>query len=301
MIDGYNTPQESPGRAEILCRHCGLRLAVSNRMGLVASATTTAIAAAIASTTTTASASATASAAVSTATATAAAAIATTATAVALGTRFVDVHGTARDLLLIETLYCRFGFIFIRHFDEAKTARPAGLPIHDDANGRYLAKGTEGISNIIFRCIERQITNVDVNHNRTSSAKTITTNTSSREVYSRVVGKAHRSNSELRFPSSKIIRNQIPKVKKLGSLAEERPPVFDISQGMTSTPQSTVAQLLRRPARTARCRENSDGFGTSIAREPSNAGLAGRRQRLCLRAECSGSPDGGPWGDRPWC
>jgi hypothetical protein len=92
-------------------------------------AATAAAASTATATTAAAAASATATAAASAESATAAT---TTAAASRLRTGFIDVHGTAAEFRAVELIDCVLRFRAIRHFNECKATRLAGVAIRND-------------------------------------------------------------------------------------------------------------------------------------------------------------------------
>src|SRR6185503_13354675 len=84
------------------------------------------------------------------------------------GPRFVDAQRASADVFAVELRNGRFGFALVRHLDETETARASRLSIHEDLDGRNLAKRTEGIAKLVFAHLVRQISNVDIHHSRLS-------------------------------------------------------------------------------------------------------------------------------------
>src|SRR5688572_14802710 len=78
--------------------------------------------------------------------------------------RFVDAQRTPAEIFTVELRNGRFGFARVRHLDEAETARPARLAIHEDLDGRNFTKRTEGIAKLVFAHAIGQIANVDIHH-----------------------------------------------------------------------------------------------------------------------------------------
>src|SRR5688572_5736555 len=78
--------------------------------------------------------------------------------------RFVDAQRTPAEIFTVELCNGRFGFALVRHLDEAETARPARLAVHEDLDGRNFTKRTEGIAKLVFAHAIGQIANVDIHH-----------------------------------------------------------------------------------------------------------------------------------------
>jgi hypothetical protein len=126
------------------------------------------------------------------ATTTASATIATTATAAAapaiasaptaatrplgLRTRFIDYQVPATEILTVEIGDRAIRFFIIRNFDEGKTPRLAREPIPNQIDcGRVYAYLSEPLLQLLFRCREREITDVKLLHLGTPSARNLNT------------------------------------------------------------------------------------------------------------------------------
>jgi hypothetical protein len=150
---------------------------VNDKWGIlpaVAAVTTVAaITAASAATATSAAVSATASA-----TTTAAITSAPTAATRTLGlrTRFIHYQVPATEILTVEIGDRAIRFFIIRYFDERKTPRLAREPIPNQIDcGRVHPNLSEPLLQLLFRCREREITDVKLLHLGTPSARNLTT------------------------------------------------------------------------------------------------------------------------------
>jgi hypothetical protein len=138
-------------------------------------AVTTVAAITAASATTAASA---AIAATASATTTAAISPAPTAATRPLGlrTRFVDYQVPATEILTVEIGDRAIRLFIICDFDEGKTPRLAREPIPNQIDcGRVYAYLSEPLLQLLFRCREREITDVKLLHLGTPSARNLTT------------------------------------------------------------------------------------------------------------------------------
>jgi hypothetical protein len=145
---------------------------MGNLPAVAAVTTVAAITAASATTTASAAIAATASAA------TPAIASAPTAATRALGlrTRFIDYQVPATEILTVEIGDRAIRFFIIRYFDEGKTPRLAREPIPNQIDcGRVYAYLSEPLLQLLFRCREREITDVKLLHLGTPSARNLNT------------------------------------------------------------------------------------------------------------------------------
>jgi hypothetical protein len=74
------------------------------------------------------------------------------------GFRFVDSQSAAVKLRPIQ-LPDRLVRVFFGHRDKAKAFRAACITIGDNAHSLYGAKGSEGVSNIVFGGLEGKVSN----------------------------------------------------------------------------------------------------------------------------------------------
>jgi hypothetical protein len=119
---------------------------------------------------TTATMSATASAATAAETATAA-----TAAALLLGTGFVHHEIAAAKILAVHGIDRAIRFFVIGNFDESETTRLAREAITNEIYSRGINTSLrEKIVQRIFRCGKRKITNIELLHLRTPSARNLT-------------------------------------------------------------------------------------------------------------------------------
>jgi hypothetical protein len=117
-------------------------------------------------------------AATAAATATAAISPAPTAATRTLGlrTRFVDYQVPATEILTVEIGDRAIRLFIICDFDEGKTPRLAREPIPNQIDcGRVYAYLSEPLLQLLFRCREREITDVKLLHLGTPSARNLTT------------------------------------------------------------------------------------------------------------------------------
>jgi hypothetical protein len=67
----------------------------------------------------------------------------------------------------MQRFYCGVGFICVWHFNECKTSRPTGFPVHNNVDRRDFTIRTKSLANIVFRRAKRQVANVNIRHLRT--------------------------------------------------------------------------------------------------------------------------------------
>jgi hypothetical protein len=152
--------------------------AVSTVAAISAASTATATSAAIASAPATAT--------------TAAIASAPTAATRTLGlrTRLIDYQVPATEILTVEIGDRAIRFFIIRDLDEGKTPRLAREPIPNQIDcGRVDPYLSEPLLQLLFRCREREITDVKLLHLGTPSARNLTTIAERTEIPIRQVGK----------------------------------------------------------------------------------------------------------------
>jgi len=93
-----------------------------------------------------------------------------------LRTRFIDYQVPATEILTVEIGDRAIRFFIIRNFDEGKTPRLAREPIPNQIDcGRVYAYLSEPLLQLLFRCREREITDVKLLHLGTPSARNLTT------------------------------------------------------------------------------------------------------------------------------
>jgi hypothetical protein len=96
--------------------------------------------------------------------------------ALGLRTRFIDYQVPATEILTVEIGDCAIRFFIIRNFDEGKTPRLAREPIPNQVDcGRVDAYLSEPLLQLLFRCREREITDVKLLHLGTPSARNLNT------------------------------------------------------------------------------------------------------------------------------
>jgi hypothetical protein len=122
----------------------------------------------------------TASATIAATATTAAPAIASAPTAatrpLGLRTRFIDYQVPATEILTVEIGDRAIRLFIIRNFDEGKTPRLAREPIPNQIDrGRVYAYLSEPLLQLLFRCREREITDVKLLHLGTPSARNLNT------------------------------------------------------------------------------------------------------------------------------
>ncbi len=127
-----------------------------------------------------ASAAATAPTAVAATAATTTAAITSAPTAatrpLGLRTRFIDYQVPATEILTVEIGDRAIRFFIIGNFDEGKTPRLAREPIPNQVDcGRVNPYLSEPLLQLLFRCREREITDVKLLHLGTPSARNLNT------------------------------------------------------------------------------------------------------------------------------
>jgi hypothetical protein len=91
------------------------------------------------------------------------AAAAATAAAASAILGFVDLEGTAIEVLAVQGLHGA-GCIGVRHFDEAEAAGPTRLTIIDQRNFLDRTVGGKQGAHGVFRCCEGKIANVQFSH-----------------------------------------------------------------------------------------------------------------------------------------
>src|SRR6266404_6834764 len=107
-----------------------------------------------------------------------------------LRTRFIDYQVPATEILTVEIGDRAIRFFIIRNFDEGKTPRLAREPIPNQIDcGRVYAYLSEPLLQLLFRCREREITDVKLLHLGTPSARNLTTIAERTEIPIRQVGK----------------------------------------------------------------------------------------------------------------
>jgi hypothetical protein len=80
------------------------------------------------------------------------------------GTRFIDLNGTAPNLLSIQGRNGLGGVFIIGHLNEGKTASPAGFPIHRHVDARHGPELLEHGGQFGFRGLEAQIADKKIFH-----------------------------------------------------------------------------------------------------------------------------------------
>jgi hypothetical protein len=78
------------------------------------------------------------------------------------GASFVNLQGTAFQLFAIQAIDSSVTLCFVRHLNEAETARLAGELVFNYSHRRNLAEGGESSAKVFFARAERQVTNVDI-------------------------------------------------------------------------------------------------------------------------------------------
>ena len=137
-------------------------------------ATVAAVAAAAAAAATTATAIPTSAAATAT---TVTASTTTAATgAFRLGTRFIDNEVPASEILSVQGSHGAIGFFIIGNFNEGETTRLSRETISNQADSRGIHTNLpKPFLQLLFRCGERKIPDVKLLHQRTPSARNLTT------------------------------------------------------------------------------------------------------------------------------
>jgi hypothetical protein len=93
-----------------------------------------------------------------------------------LRTRFIDYQVPATEILTVEIGDRAIRLFIIRNFDEGKTPRLAREPIPNQIDcGRVDPYLSEPLLQLLFRCREREITDVKLLHLGTPSARNLTT------------------------------------------------------------------------------------------------------------------------------
>jgi hypothetical protein len=200
---------------------------VNDKWGIlpaVAAVTTVAaITAASAATATSATVSATASA-----TTTAAITSAPTAATRTLGlrTRFIHYQVPATEILTVEIGDRAIRFFIIRYFDERKTPRLAREPIPNQIDcGRVHPNLSEPLLQLLFRCREREITDVKLLHLGTPSARNLNTIAERTEIPIRQVGKpvgVPRGRGQISGPGDTLENRHLLQPEKLAGRAAAR-------------------------------------------------------------------------------
>jgi hypothetical protein len=130
---------------------------------VTASAAATAAAAAVtASAAAAATASATATAGTASAAATAAAASSAPTASVRSRFSLIDIDEASLQILAVQLFDCFFGFLLRRHFNESKSFGLAAVLVFYDVGVINFAKRCKSLSQIIFCCLRRQISNIDI-------------------------------------------------------------------------------------------------------------------------------------------
>jgi hypothetical protein len=147
-------------------------VAITAASAAAATATVTASAAATAAAATTVTASAAAATAAGTASATATAgtasaaatAAASSAPTASVRSRFslIDIDEASLQILAVQLFDCFFGFLLRRHFNESKSFGLAAVLVLYDVGVINFAKRCKSLSQIIFCCLRRQISNIDI-------------------------------------------------------------------------------------------------------------------------------------------
>jgi hypothetical protein len=100
---------------------------------------------------------------------------AATAAALFLGTSFVDDEIAAAKILAVHGIDRAIRFFVIGNFDESETTRLAREPITNEIDSRGINTSLrEKIMQRIFRCGKWKITNIELLHLRTPSARNLT-------------------------------------------------------------------------------------------------------------------------------
>src|ERR1700758_1463342 len=87
-----------------------------------------------------------------------------TAAALRLGACFVHIQCAPTHLRSVQGGDRLFAILRTRHLHEAKAPRASGLTIRHDGYSVHLAIGFEQLTQLVFRCVEIQISNEDVLH-----------------------------------------------------------------------------------------------------------------------------------------
>ena len=87
---------------------------------------------------------------------------AATATALDLGTRFVHVQGASANLSAVQRGDGLVAFFGVAHFNKAKTAGAASVPVGHNADSIYLSMCFEKLAQLVFGGVEVEIPNENV-------------------------------------------------------------------------------------------------------------------------------------------
>jgi hypothetical protein len=100
---------------------------------------------------------------------------ATTAAALLLGTSFIDDQIAPAKVLAIHGIDRAIRFFVVGNFNESETTRLAREPVTNEIDCRGINTSLrEKIMQRIFRCGKRKITNIELLHLRTPSARNLT-------------------------------------------------------------------------------------------------------------------------------
>jgi hypothetical protein len=116
-----------------------------------------------------------------------------------LGARFVHIESAASHLVSIQGRDRLFAVFGIRHFDEAKTARTAGVAVRHDRHSIDLSILFEQLAELIFPSVETEIPNEDIFHAKASVPELFESGCLRRErekAKPLVVGRANSSNAD---------------------------------------------------------------------------------------------------------
>jgi hypothetical protein len=86
------------------------------------------------------------------------------AAALGLGTGFVDVEGAATEFFSVQGRNRLLGFSGIRHFDESKSARSAGVPVSDNTYLIDFSVGLKQRAQLGFGCAVGDVANEKLLH-----------------------------------------------------------------------------------------------------------------------------------------
>jgi hypothetical protein len=115
---------------------------------------------------TTAAATATTTAAATAASAAATAAITTasaaTAASIGLGAGLINIYSSTQQILTIHFFDSLFCFLLGRHFYKSKTSGFPAESVFDNIDRFNLTKGLENLAQVVFGCIVRQISYIDI-------------------------------------------------------------------------------------------------------------------------------------------
>jgi hypothetical protein len=178
-----------------------------------------------------ASAAATAPTAVAATAATTTAAITSAPTAATrpfgLRTRFIDYQVPATEILTVEIGDRAIRFFIIGDFDEGKTPRLAREPIPNQVDcGRVDPYLSEPLLQLLFRCREREITDVKLLHLGTPSARNLNTIAERTEIPIRQVGKpvgVPRGRGQISGPGDTLENRHLLQPEKVAGRAAPKP------------------------------------------------------------------------------